>query len=73
MKSPQALILAPKNAFRIASIVLRKSKYERTIASALGAIKIIKENLNKLKLPDLDKVFKFYGKTRLTHYLKKQL
>lgn len=57
-KDPQALILSPDNAFRIANaIVSASSDYERTIFAALEAIRIIEENLEMLKMPEVEKQY----------------
>ncbi|MEM3474824.1 MAG: methyltransferase MtaB domain-containing protein [Nitrososphaerota archaeon] len=55
-RDPQALILSPDNAFRIASaIVSANSDYERTISAALEAIRIIEDNLSILNMPEIEK------------------
>lgn len=55
-RDPQALILSPDNAFRIASaIVSASSDYERTISAALEAIRIIEDNLGMLNMPEIEK------------------
>ncbi|MCS7136638.1 MAG: methyltransferase MtaB domain-containing protein [Nitrososphaerota archaeon] len=57
-RDPQALILSPDNAFRIAkSIVSVGSDYERTVSAAIETIRIIEENLDKLRLPEVEKKY----------------
>ncbi len=54
-RDPQALILCPENAFRIArAIVSAKTDYERVVAAANEAVSIIEENSKELKLPDIE-------------------
>lgn len=55
-RDPQALILSPENALKIAkAIVSAGSDYERTISAALEAIRIIEENLDRLRMPETEK------------------
>ncbi|MCX8193650.1 MAG: methanol--corrinoid methyltransferase [Nitrososphaeria archaeon] len=54
-RDPQALILSPDNALRIAgAIVSEKTDYNRAVAAANEAVKIIEENLDKLKCPEAE-------------------
>lgn len=54
-RDPQALVLSPDSAFRIArAIVSERTDYDRTIAAAIEAIRIIEESLDELKMPDAE-------------------
>jgi len=55
-RDPQALILSPDNAFRIASaIVSASSDYERAVLAATEAICILEENLDRLRMPEVER------------------
>jgi methanol--5-hydroxybenzimidazolylcobamide Co-methyltransferase len=51
-RDPQALILSPENAFRIAkSITSSNTDYERTVNALKESLRIIEEKLSSLNLP----------------------
>ncbi|MEM3420929.1 MAG: methyltransferase MtaB domain-containing protein [Candidatus Hadarchaeum sp.] len=56
-RDPQALILAPENAYRIGKTIVENSKdsYLRTKSAMLEATRIIEENKEKLQLSDLER------------------
>lgn len=57
-RDPQALILSPENAFRIAKAIVSVDKdYERTVSAANESIRIISENLNMLELPESERKY----------------
>lgn len=50
-KNPQALIIAPEGAFRIANAIIKEADiYKRSIKAAMEAVNIMKEAYNKKKL-----------------------
>ncbi len=54
-RDPQALILSPETAFRIArAIVSEKTDYSRTVAAGAEALKVIEESAEELHLPDIE-------------------
>lgn len=54
-RDPQALILSPDSALRIArALVSEKTDYYRTVAAAREAIRIIEEEVNRLRLPEIE-------------------
>ncbi len=54
-RDPQALILSPEGAFRIAkAIVSEKTDYGRTVAAGTEALNVIEEHTAELRMPDLE-------------------
>ncbi len=54
-RDPQALILCPESAFRIAkAITSEKTDYARAVAAGVEALKIIEESAEELHLPDIE-------------------
>ena len=54
-RDPQALVLCPESAFRIAkAIVSEKDDFRRTVAAGMEALKVIEENVDNLLLPDIE-------------------
>ena len=57
-KDPQALILSPENSIRIGrALVKGQSYYERALNAGIEAVRIIKENTEKLHLPVIEKKY----------------
>ena len=54
-RDPQALVLCPESAFRIArAIASEKTDYGRTVASGMEALRVIEESSEKLHLPEIE-------------------
>lgn len=54
-RDPQALVLCPENAIRLArAVVSAKSDYERVVAVAREAVSIIEEEASRLRLPAIE-------------------
>jgi methanol--5-hydroxybenzimidazolylcobamide Co-methyltransferase len=54
-RDPQALVLCPSSAIRIAkAIVSEKTDYQRVLAAAREAIMIIEEKVGELRLPEIE-------------------
>ena len=55
-KDPQALILSPENSTRIGQALAKgQSYYERALNAGIEAVRIIKENTEKLHLSVIEK------------------
>lgn len=54
-RDPQALVLSPDKAFRIAkAIVSAKTDYDRVVAAAIESIHVIEEEIERLRLPEVE-------------------